>query len=1072
MSQKRGQLSVFVIVGLIVVIVGALGIYLYTHGPAATPSGTLRGETPLSQLQGMMEDCVRGQAIPLLQRISAGGGTLTPTRQWKGDKYNILCVDTGITGCVNTMRTKKDIADEFNAAFQPLLQACLDFRPFERMGYTVERGQLATSTIVGFNDVTIGVSLPVTLTHGTDKISYDKQVVIVDSPLGQLHSLANVLLNQNVRLGYIDKDSWMTQHGNRFQIEIDRPYPDVTLTLATKDKNERPYLFRFAERGNPTAKTVAVPRPAPKLMQDCLINFDCYDNVPEALCTQKGGAVVIPTDSRCKPPFVDEAGCDGQACKPCDLNGTQMPSGSQWCDDTVQRDNTVDPVGSRFVKMSCNNGVIQVEPCRDYREEFCTEQQGVAACRVNRWFDCWSQTSKSACEDTGKRDCYWTDMLIPKTSDRPTDRCRPVVAPGNAHWLGTKTAVKNICDLGNEMWHEDLGVFSQAVHWKPYVPHATGEARFCQDMGDCGNKIGVSGVVADKRFKSRESGKPPQSTYFPVTDEMPKLPLNVTGFTGITAQTFYYPDGDTNYMQQRTDNYINWLISNAVPILLDQLPIYALHSDFCKNWMPQKKLQDCDMCEKSIGGCSEYLCRSLGRRCIFSTDIAGYPHCRTPGVDTKMNIELEFPGVTATKTGSAYRLDKPANPFDILDIRVKADRPTICVASLIPGLDGLPEAEDPSTDADLAMVRLIVGAVLEKSFDPAFADFEEPTTDQDLPVEVPDLAFLGRYDDKPLLFSFAANPTDMGKLLKDSMGLFMEDPILSEKIKPLQDKVDSLEDELTRTLQQDSEFNSLGNKVDLLLSIDGLRRDPRVLRVYIRCDDQSGQADSVQIPVEIPISKDMKPPVVLNVTPPAGGLTPSSVDILFNEPAECGYSMDVDKQFDDMTAMSCALGQRGSRSCETPLAGAGERHTLFVRCKDRPYAFKRGTILVQPGASTVSGGLLYSTDPLNVSLMPLTQRVSVSVPPKAGSTLVAFSFSGKTLCRYGTQNASFDRLPNQMECDDRHCRAAMDLSSEGSISFICANALGPYQNEMPAPYMIAYDGTKMEETPATNETIV
>jgi hypothetical protein len=173
-----------------------------------------------------------------------------------------------------------------------------------------------------------------------------------------------------------------------------------------------------------------------------------------------------------------------------------------------------------------------------------------------------------------------------------------------------------------------------------------------------------------------------------------------------------------------------------------------------------------------------------------------------------------------------------------------------------------------------------------------------------------------------------------------------------------------------------------------------------------------------------------------------------------------------------MTAMSCALGQRGSRSCETPLAGAGERHTLFVRCKDRPYAFMRGTILVQPGASTVSGGLLYSTDPLNVSLMPLTQRASVSVPPKAGSTLVAFSFSGKTLCRYGTQNASFDRLPNQMECDDRHCRAAMDLSSEGSISFICANALGPYQNEMPAPYMIAYDGTKMEETPATNETIV
>lgn len=1067
MSQKRGQLSVFVIVGLVVVILGGLGVYLYSNLTGSTPEQQLRGDNPLSQMQGLMEDCVRAQAVPLLQRISAGGGTFTPNRLWKGQKYNILCVDTGITGCVNTLKTKKDVAEEFNSAFTPLLEACLDFRQFEKMGFTVDRGALATATIVGFDDVSIAVRMPITLTRGDDKISYSEQVIRIDSPLGQLHSLANVMLNQHVRLGYIDKEALMLKYGDSYHIEIDRPYPDTVISIVTKDRNERPYVFRFGQKGIATAKTAASPRPKPRLQDNCLINFDCFDNVPEAFCTQKEGAVVAPDDARCQPPFIEQPLCDGQPCLPCQVSGKEAKHGEQWCDSTTIRQNGLDPVGSRHVKYSCVNGKVLIEPCRDFREEMCTDDGNLSECRINRWFDCWKQTDKAACEDVSARDCFWEDGLVPMADERSTSRCRAVVPVGQTHWVGSKTSLRTICQTGNEQMTEDIGYFSQALSWKPYIPHATGMAYFCEAMGDCGNQVGVSDVPADKRFKS-SSGKPPVSTYRPAADVMPKLPVNTTGFSGVDASTWYYPTGEPSYMRGRTNDYINWLISNAIPILFNQVPIHILHSNHCKGWMPRKALEDCDKCEKSPAGCSEYLCRSLGRKCVFTTDVGGYPHCRLGKKSNPLQVELDFPGHPATKTRSGYRLDTPATPFEMLTINIRSDRPTICVASLIPGIDGIAELEDgDDSDGVLEFLRMLIAGALGPAFDPEMADFAEPTTAQAMAFDVPDLSFIGRYDQKSTFLGFAADPLAITKMTAElTIGLIDQDPDLADTIEPFRDRVSSLNEKMTAELQKNKEFNSLGNKVDILLAVNGLRQDPRVLTVFLRCDDELGEADSVQIPIEIPIGKDNKPPVVLNATPQAGALTPAFMDIRLSEPSVCGYSMDADKQFPDMLPMSCDVTRWGSRTCNAPLLGKGASHTVYVRCRDRPWAFVYGDIGPQDGLASV-GGVIRSTSPLNISVMPFTHRSHFVVAPK-GMMQMQLNFVNDYLCRYGYQNVSYDQMGQQMQCDDNHCSASIDTSQ--TTFFACADAQSPYQNEMTQPYVIRYDGSVAEQAGTKNET--
>jgi hypothetical protein len=114
-----------------------------------------------------------------------------------------------------------------------------------------------------------------------------------------------------------------------------------------------------------------------------------------------------------------------------------------------------DAVGSRHYRAICINGKQFVEPCEDYRKEWCLQgtvagdgtalQKGVsyseARCIDNRWQSCidecntakpgmsssaWNDAQKKdfgCCTDVSKRDCAWVG-----------GKCTPRVKPGTKFW--------------------------------------------------------------------------------------------------------------------------------------------------------------------------------------------------------------------------------------------------------------------------------------------------------------------------------------------------------------------------------------------------------------------------------------------------------------------------------------------------------------------------------------------------------------------------------------------------------------------------------------------------------------
>jgi len=96
-------------------------------------------------------------------------------------------------------------------------------------------------------------------------------------------------------------------------------------------------------------------------------------------------------------------------------NGNDYKNGESWCEYDGKVGEGLDAVGSRHFRHICINGEEMIEPCDDYRNKVCLQDDiefrgqtfTEAACRVNRWRDCMAQTDEEDCLNTDKRDCYW-----------------------------------------------------------------------------------------------------------------------------------------------------------------------------------------------------------------------------------------------------------------------------------------------------------------------------------------------------------------------------------------------------------------------------------------------------------------------------------------------------------------------------------------------------------------------------------------------------------------------------------------------------------------------------------------
>ncbi len=225
-------------------------------------------------------------------------------------------------------------------------------------------------------------------------------------------------------------------------------------------------------------------------------------------CNYLEGSICRSENLAGKNPTYGDFICADLNCKNTQ-NGNDYKHGESWCvyNDAGRTGNSDNTVGSRFYKHICINGQETLEQCEDFRAEECIEEKvndfSQAACKVNRWQDCTSQTDSLDCENEDKRDCVWKPELnlkINETDDDNDGACFPENKPGFNFWSDTET--QTICSQGDDLCivtfeeglfgGEDCEENCECLtdDWEKLKVDA------CTSLGDCGpslNWIGARG---------------------------------------------------------------------------------------------------------------------------------------------------------------------------------------------------------------------------------------------------------------------------------------------------------------------------------------------------------------------------------------------------------------------------------------------------------------------------------------------------------------------------------------------------------------------------------------------------
>ncbi|MFH1317121.1 MAG: hypothetical protein ABII01_06380 [Candidatus Woesearchaeota archaeon] len=451
LSKKKGQVTIYVIIGIFLLASVFVYIYFYTDLIRIPDSDVNRISViaiePAS-IRDYVQSCIYQTARPLIYKIAENGGTFDPDRYGfvnydavesykdntksymsEGESaYTYSCHWEQGHDCVSNLITRQTMQAELNQKILENIKDCLDLSVFEGQGYEYSEGDMKISTNINVDDVLISLDYPLVFTQGENELEFIDFSSTVDLPLGRLVDLSIKITNDEIELFYFDPDDFMLNHGTDIKIYKHKPYPDIIYQLATQNLKTNEILrYNFALQGHDTAAEIGEPRPIRTILGYCYYTDDsnCYSNSNRDDCLDKGGSYSEskPDDCRGVATFSDFECTDG-LCNSCETPIGTFRHGESWCDYDSIAYPGFDFVGSRHFFRSCVDGEIFYEECRDYREEICVSWPEAinpnlpltpvnamrnSVCKPNNWQECVKQTSKQSCEAAG--DCYWSDWL-------------------------------------------------------------------------------------------------------------------------------------------------------------------------------------------------------------------------------------------------------------------------------------------------------------------------------------------------------------------------------------------------------------------------------------------------------------------------------------------------------------------------------------------------------------------------------------------------------------------------------------------------------------------------------------
>jgi hypothetical protein len=242
---KKGQVTLFVILAIVIVVLGIL-IYLFLPDIISSEKSGFQ-EDPETYL----ENCIQDELQKNVKIISENGGLMQPEFyiNYSGDQFEYLCyTNEYYKRCVLQKPALRDLfREELEDSLSEKVEECFSsmVEDFETKGYSVETEDGDFSIQILPERVYLTIERPTSLEKEQKSFTYDEFYIPIESKIYQLLSIANNIIKWEEKEGGVEVTEYMYLYHD-LSLRKNLVHDDTTLyTLENKDTNE---IFKFASR--------------------------------------------------------------------------------------------------------------------------------------------------------------------------------------------------------------------------------------------------------------------------------------------------------------------------------------------------------------------------------------------------------------------------------------------------------------------------------------------------------------------------------------------------------------------------------------------------------------------------------------------------------------------------------------------------------------------------------------------------------------------------------------------------------------------------------------------------------
>jgi hypothetical protein len=224
--NKRGQIALFVIIA--VMIIAAVVFFLILRPKIIAPAAEK------ADVENVIINCMKDEAVKTSDLLIKQGGYSNPDfyKIYNGSKVGYLCYTQEFyKPCINQRpNLLVSLGDEIATNVENSLSKCASTlkTQLEKQGYSASMGKANVTAVLSPDSILINANMTINIEKGNETKRFESFDASVASPLYDFAILASDIVNNEIRYGDFDQQTYMLLHSDtiieKHMINFDRFY--------------------------------------------------------------------------------------------------------------------------------------------------------------------------------------------------------------------------------------------------------------------------------------------------------------------------------------------------------------------------------------------------------------------------------------------------------------------------------------------------------------------------------------------------------------------------------------------------------------------------------------------------------------------------------------------------------------------------------------------------------------------------------------------------------------------------------------------------------------------------------